>query len=94
MNLSLSDGFLFEMGRVFAGIAIVLAVIVACIAWEICQTLWERRKDRLEREAGCKVCRKPATHYESYNGRKGYVCRDHTLAPADHAHGFSVPLTK
>ena len=94
MNLSLSDGFLFELGRMFAGVAIVLAVIVACMALAVYQTLRERRKDRLGREAGCQVCHKKATRYQSYNGRKGYMCSNHTLAPADHAHGFSVPLTK
>jgi len=92
MSLSLSDGFLFEAGRVLLGASIVVAVLVIALAWAIAKHYLEIYRDNQARKAGCVICHKPPTHFQSYNGRKGYVCRNHTLAPADHAHGYSVPL--
>lgn len=92
MNLTLSDGLWFELGRVMAGLAIVAAVAVAIVLCAMVKSCLDVYRDRKAREAGCLVCHKKATKFESYNGRKGYLCRDHTLAPAEGAHGFSVPL--
>lgn len=92
MSLSLSDGFWFEMGRVLVGVSIVAAVLAIALAWAVIKHYLEVAKDRRDRKAGCVICHKKAEFYQSYNGRKGYVCRHHTLAPADHAHGYSVPL--
>lgn len=92
MSLSLSDGFLFEAGRVLLGASIVAAVLLIALAWVVAKHYLEIYQDRKARKAGCVICRKKATRYQSYNGRKGYVCSAHTLAPADHAHGYSSPL--
>ena len=92
--LNLFDGFWFELGRVLAGVSLVIAVLLIVFVGAIVHEVWTRYQDRKARKSGCVVCHKPAEFYTKYQYGQGYVCREHTrhFQPAQGAHGHTVPV--